>query len=100
MNNDNITTSKQDDYRIIDGKLFVNVNKFSPEQKREIMIQLKHDKNLNENIDKYKWNKLSHQMFIVAAMAFGVKSVTPKQILSVLHDKEPELTREKVGSHL
>ena len=55
---------------------------------------------MKENVDKYKWNKLSHQMFIIAALAFGVKSVTPKQILSVLHDKEPELTREKVGSHL
>ena len=89
-----------DNFKYIGGKLFVNVNQLTAKQRNEILSILKEEKNNSYNSDKFKWTRFSHQKFVVAALAFGIKTVTPKQILSVLHDREPELTREKVGSHL
>ena len=93
-------------FKVIDNRLFVNTklivkpDSLSLIQEQNAMFKNKKTRLslLKQNGLYYTWTPEMHERFAIAAMGQGIKSVTPKQIISVL-DK-PEMTRERVSSHL
>ena len=46
---------------------------------------------------EFKWDQDIHMQFVLIAMAFGIRNVTPKQIQLVL---QADVSREQIASHL
>ncbi|CAL5992906.1 Conserved_hypothetical protein [Hexamita inflata] len=63
-------------------------NDFEPPIKSKLGAEKEH----------YQWSSQAHEIFSIIACGFGVTTVAPKQILSLMNDNQ--LNRERVASHL